>query len=90
MAIDVQYHPTPNPNSIKFTLNVQVVAEGSESYLNAEAAQQSPLAAAIFALGGITGVFMLGNFITVSKAPEADWGELVPRIHDVIVEHFSK
>lgn len=85
----VNYQPTPNPNSMKFVLDRTVVDSGSESYMNAEAAKKSPLASALFALEGVTAVFMLGNFVTVTKAPDADWGALVPRVTEVIESHFS-
>lgn len=90
MAIDVQYQPTPNPNSLKFTVNKTVVESGSASYMSAEEAQDSPLAAALFAVEGVASIFMLGNFITVNKSPEADWTEMVPQLTDVIVEKLSE
>ena len=51
MSVDVQYQPTPNPNSMKFVVNRTVVESGSESYMDAEAAKNSPLASAAFRVG---------------------------------------
>lgn len=87
--VDVMYQPTPNPNSMKFTLDRQVVESGSESYMNAEAAEKSPLASALFKLNGVASLFMLGNFITVNKAPEAAWDDLVPQVEEALRAHFG-
>lgn len=88
-VVEVRYQPTPNPNSVKFMVNRQVVESGNESYMDKEAAQSSPLAKALFDIDGVASVFMLGNFITVSKSPEASWDDLVGPIENVIQSHFS-
>src|SRR5690625_3833668 len=89
LSVDVQFQPTPNPNSLKFIVNQTVVESGSESYMDAEAAQKSPLAAALFELDGVASVFMLGNFITVNKKAEAAWEDLAPAITEVITNQLS-
>lgn len=86
---NVMVQPTPNPNSMKFMLDRPVVATGSESYMNAEAAEKSPLASALFKLDGVASIFMLGNFITVNKAGDAAWEDLVPRIEQVITQELG-
>lgn len=86
---NVTYQPTPNPNSLKFVVDRPVVESGSESYMNAEDAQKSPVASALFAIEGVAGVFMLGNFITVTKSPEAAWDALLPQVEQVLTEHFT-
>lgn len=86
---NVTYQPTPNPNSLKFVLDRPVVEAGSESYMNAEDAKGSPVASALFAIEGVAGVFMLGNFVTVTKAPEASWEDLVPQVEQVLSEQFA-
>lgn len=82
VSVDVQ--PTPNPNALKFTLSVKVLEQGSKSYTSKEAAAESPLAQRIFELGGVTSVFMLGNFVTVNKEPSASWSDLVPQIVEIL------
>lgn len=87
--IYVDPQPTPNPNAIKFNVNVAVTEGGSQSFTSKEAAQDSPLASALFALEGVASVFMLGNFITVNKDPAASWNELVPSVIEAIEEHLG-
>lgn len=89
MSVDVQFQPTPNPNSLKFSVNRTVVESGSESYMDAEAANESPLAKAIFQVQGVASVFMLGNFVTVNKQADAAWEDLAPAIGEIIAEQLG-
>ena len=58
------------------------VVEGrrGRTYDSAEAAADDPVAAPLMALEGVRGVFMVADFVTVTKAPEASWAELAPRV----------
>mgnify|MGYP005836464313 CR=1 FL=1 len=70
--------PTPNPNAMKFNLSRTVVEGQSCSFNSPESAAQHPLAARLFEIDGIQSVFMLKDFITVGKRPDADWEEIIP------------
>ncbi len=80
---------TPNPNSIKVTLDKPVLDSGSFSAASSEEAESNELARKLFALGSISNVFMINNFISVNKAPGADWGELQPKVEEVIRAQFE-
>ncbi|MCI0736463.1 MAG: NifU family protein, partial [Beijerinckiaceae bacterium] len=56
-------------------------------FRNAEGAGKSPLAQALFAIDGVTGVFFGPDFISVTKTG-GDWAELKPVILGAIMEHF--
>ena len=86
---NLRVDPTPNPNSIKVTLGRQVLDSGSFSAASAEEAASNELARKLFALGSITNVFMIHNFISVNKDPGADWGELQPKVEEVIRAQFE-
>jgi hypothetical protein len=77
----VKFDPTPNPHAGKFTVG-RTLVEGrrGRSYDSAEAAADDPVAAPLMALEGVRGVFMVADFVTVTKAPEASWAELAPRV----------
>lgn len=83
--VTVRFQPTPNPNAGKFTVS-RAVVEGpdSKSYYSAEQAAGEPVAAALFALDGVSNLFMVDDFITVTKQPDADWDRLVPEVIGVI------
>lgn len=82
--IFVDPQATPNPNAMKFNLSLPVTDGKAHSFASKAEAAGHPVAARLFELDGVANVFMLGNFITVSKRPEASWNELVPSIVEAI------
>ena len=80
---------TPNPSAIKFTLDRPAVASGSATFAEGSDAAMNPLGGAIFALGGVTNVFMVANFVSVTKSAEASWDDLAPGIVGAIEAHFA-
>ncbi|MBS1184000.1 MAG: nfuA [Proteobacteria bacterium] len=83
----IQTESTPNPATLKF-LPGRVVLEGSpREFLTASEATVSPLAAALFEVAGVSGVFFGADFITVTSRDE-DWAHLKPAVLGVIMEHF--
>jgi Fe-S cluster biogenesis protein NfuA len=71
---------TPNPNAVKFILKEPVTAGTTRSFHSAEEAAGDPLAAPLFAVGDVSSVFYMDRMITVEKADEADWDDLLPRL----------
>ena len=71
---------TPNPNAVKFILKEPVTAGTTRSFHSAEEAAGDPLAAPLFAVGEVSSVFYMDKMITVEKADEADWDDLLPRL----------
>ena len=88
--IDVTPEPTPNPNAVKFTLDRPAVAGRSQTFRAGSDPAESPLGARLFALDGVTNVFMVSNFVSVTKEDDADWNELVPLIIDELQAHFGE
>lgn len=71
--------PTPNVNAMKFTLKSKAIESGSATF-KSNNADQNPIAKAVFAVGNVTAVFLLNDFVTVSKEPSADWQELQDKV----------
>jgi hypothetical protein len=90
MPVNVRFQPTPNPNAGKFTVD-RAVVEGtaSKSFYGAAQAQGDPLASALFALNGVSSVFMVDDFITVTKTPDVDWSGLVPAVTAAIEQSMK-
>ena len=77
----IQTETTPNPATLKFLPGKVVMPEGTADFLDAaSAANTSPLAAKLFAVPGVTGVFCGYDFITVTKAG-GEWHHLKPASH---------
>ncbi len=79
---------TPNPATRKFLPGRTVMEAGSRDFPNAEAAEASPLAEALFATGLVDGVFFGGHFISVSAAPGVHWEALEPEVLGILLDHF--
>lgn len=84
MAVEVSVSTTPNENAMKYTLNCSSIESGHKTYASAEAAEGSPVAKALFAIDGITQVFLMADFISVTKKPEVNWSSLEAPILDAI------
>lgn len=81
----VRYSPTPNPNAGKFTISRKVVeGSASRSFYTPEDAAGHPLAAALYEIEGVVSIFMVDDFVTVTKAADAGWDRLVPEVQAVI------
>ena len=79
---------TPNPATRKFLPGQTVMEAGSRDFPNAEAAEASPLAEALFATGLVDGVFFGRDFISVSAAPGVHWEALEPEVLGILLDHF--
>jgi Fe-S cluster biogenesis protein NfuA len=76
---------TPNPESIKWVLSQPVAPDGvSASFKESVEADVSPLAARLFAVDGVVGVFFAGNFITTTKREDVEWTDIVELLADAI------
>lgn len=83
----IQTEATPNPATLKFIPGRTVLDSGTMEFVNRDAAMRSPLAARLFGVPGVTGVFYGSDFVTVTKA-EGDWQHMKPAILGVIMEHY--
>ena len=85
----IQTESTPNPATLKFLPGQTVLAAGTADFPTSENAGASPLAARIFAVDGVTGVFFGNDFVTVTKDAEIEWDHIKPAILGAIMEHFQ-
>jgi len=85
----IQTEGTPNPATLKFLPGRQVMASGTADFPTPDSAGRSPLALHLFDIEGVSGVFLGGDFISVSKADDKDWEVLKPQILSAVMEHFT-
>lgn len=93
-SIYIQTETTPNVNALKFAPNHPILPEGLSTpfieYMNARATvappHPSPLAAQLMNVDGITSVFYGPDFITVTKAEDANWAHVKPEVFALITE----
>ncbi|MBF0569350.1 MAG: NifU family protein [Candidatus Omnitrophica bacterium] len=83
-AISVQ--PTPNPNALKFVLNVPVKSKDSAVYRQYAECGENKIAEALLRLDNVTEVYFSSNFITVTQNGGGDWDAIEERVRKVILE----
>jgi Fe-S cluster biogenesis protein NfuA len=79
MELGLRMHAerTPNPNSIKWILDRQIVeAATSVSFESQPAEEVSPLAHRLFEIEGVVGVFFAANYTTISKHENVEWADI--------------
>ena len=78
---------TPNPNALKVTVN-RVVAPRSVTYRDAAGAE-APWARELLGITGITQVFALNNFLSITKASGIEWETIVPQVEAIVKRAFA-
>ncbi len=89
MEYTVTTQPTPNPNALKFVLNVPVKTTDSAIFRTSADALTVPLAAALIKLDHVTEVYFSGKFITVTQNGEGDWDAMERSIKDAILQNIA-
>jgi Fe-S cluster biogenesis protein NfuA len=86
---EIQPMGTPNPRSVKFLTDRTLVPVGSADFRTPESCTRSPLAARIFDLDHVSGVFICQNFVTVTADTDEVWSTLSPQVVDTISAHLA-
>ena len=84
----IEIEKTPNPSTRKFLPGRTVMESGGRDFPNADAAEASPLAEALFATGQVDGVYFGRDFVSVSAAPTVEWEQLEPDVLSILLDHF--
>ncbi|HEU0310919.1 MAG TPA: NifU family protein [Sphingomicrobium sp.] len=84
----IEIEKTPNPATRKFLPGRTVMQSGGRDFPNADAAEASPLAEALFATGMVDGVYFGRDFVSVSAAPTVEWEQLEPDVLSILLDHF--
>ena len=84
----IRTEQTPNPATRKFLPGQTVMDGGTRDFANAEGADASPLARALFDSGMVEGVFFGHDFVSVTAAPGVSWTDLEPLVLETLLDHF--
>ena len=85
----IQTEDTPNPSTLKFIPGQIVMPSGTADFRTEESAARSPLAKALFAVNGVDGVFLGSDFVSVTKAADAEWFSVKPAVLAAIMDHYT-
>jgi Fe-S cluster biogenesis protein NfuA len=81
---------TPNPHSIKWVVSRSLAPPGATAHFRAPVGPDvSPLAARLFAIAGVEGVFVAGGFVTVTKREDVEWTDVAQHVVDALKAHVA-
>jgi Scaffold protein Nfu/NifU N terminal len=76
---------TPNPDAIKFTLDVRL-----PGMINLSPGDDptTPFEREVLAVSGVANLFGVNDFVTVTRAPGADWDPIIAAVRHAAEEHL--
>jgi NFU1 iron-sulfur cluster scaffold homolog, mitochondrial len=83
--LDVYSEATPNPETMKFVFNKMILPGDSADFPTREQTDGSPLAKNLFEFNFVNGVFIMNNFVTITRTPGIEWEDIIP-----IMKQFLK
>jgi len=87
--ISVNVSETPNPESRKFTANRPLITGGSATFRRPAPEDAPALVPFLFEHPGVRSLFFFGSFCSVTREPEADWGELQMEVGKRLQAYFA-
>ena len=87
MEIKLMIQSTPNPNALKFVLNMPVKTQGKVTYKSAAECAHNPLAKAIFTVPNVMEVYFFDNYITVTQDGNAEWETIEEQVKKIVLEN---
>ena len=89
-AVYVSLEFTPNPNTLKYSVNRKLLDKGAANFTKKEDAEKrSPLALKLLNVAGISGVMIGKDFVTVTKSEDGDWDHVHKSASDMIDQHLT-
>ena len=89
--LNIYIESNPNPNSLKFVTNIMLVDEGIvKDYPDIQSAEDSPLAKKLFDFEYVKRVFIMSNFITITKSEKFSWEEIKLDLRDFIKKYIEE
>ncbi len=94
-TVTIYTESTPNPHSMKFVFNVELLPEGMSFDYTQPAdgltkEKNSPLAVALFGFEFVRRVFITNNFITLTKTENAAWEDELFGIKQYLKKYFAE
>jgi NFU1 iron-sulfur cluster scaffold homolog, mitochondrial len=84
--VTVYAEATPNPASMKFVANKLLLANDSADFRTAAETERSALAKALFEMPFVNGVFIMNNFVSITKNDDYEWFDLIPDLRAFFTE----
>ena len=85
----IRTRETPNDDALQYVLNAQILDHGNKSYASKSDCDGDPLGKALFERQGVKNVYVMENFVTVTKDPDVDWNPLKDQIWKTIDKNVT-
>ena len=85
----VRTRETPNDDALQYVLNAQILDHGNKSYASKSDCNGDPMGTALFERRGVKNVYVMENFVTVTKDPDVDWNPLKDQIWKTIDKNVT-
>jgi Fe-S cluster biogenesis protein NfuA len=82
--LDVYAEQTPNPETMKFVFNKMILPDDSADFPSKETAAASPLAKNLFEFNFVNGVFIMNNFVTITRTEGSNWEDIIPIMREFL------
>ena len=87
--INIYSEATPNPETMKFVANRMILPDASADFQTREAALKSPMATKLFELPFVNAVFIMNNFVTITKLSTYEWFDISPKLKEFVKEYLE-
>ena len=89
--VTIYAEATPNPDSMKFVVSKMILPNDSIDFRTKDKAEGlSPLAVELFEQFKFTnGVFIMNNFVSITKLPDEQWAEHIPTVREFIKNYLE-
>jgi Fe-S cluster biogenesis protein NfuA len=87
--LDVYSEATPNPETMKFVFNRMIFPDQTADFPTVESTTYSPLAKNLFEFSFVQGVFIMNNFVTITRVPGVEWEEIIPIMKEFLKSYVA-
>lgn len=88
-VIAIRVEETPNPHARKLVASVTLHDGPSITASTPDEAARSPVSRRLLAVAGVRSVFLVRDFVTVTRDPAAPWPTLLPRLEAAIQDALN-
>jgi len=84
---------TPNPETLKFVTNQMLYPKSTADFKDDQkelAREWSPLAAALFDMPSVKGVYICNNFVTITKEFNYDWTDIMLDLKNFLKNYIQE
>jgi Fe-S cluster biogenesis protein NfuA len=90
ITIDIYTEMTPNPATMKFVLNKMLLPNRIAEFGDIASATKSPLATELFGFPYVKSVFIMNNFVTITKQADVEWEDVIPTLKEFIKKYVQE